>query len=165
MIKPHCPEIGIRKENVRRRPARRVRPTSYVLIKKYLRQQQTRSKSRRSPNHEHITRRQGGWPVPDSGYRRQRMLSGGSGLTSQVRGHEDITPWRSVDKMTSRNDGAMVIHYRAHYDEQGEANKVVMVGIMPCTISSEVHVNGQCVTQWEGKGATDAREEPVQKRT
>jgi hypothetical protein len=35
MIKPHNLEIGMWKENVLRKPAKRVKPTSAILIKKY----------------------------------------------------------------------------------------------------------------------------------
>jgi hypothetical protein len=35
MIKPHNPEIVMWKENVQRKPARRVKPTSAMLIEKY----------------------------------------------------------------------------------------------------------------------------------
>jgi cytidylate kinase len=38
MIKPHNPEIGVWKENVLRKPAKRVKPTSAMLIEKYQRQ-------------------------------------------------------------------------------------------------------------------------------
>jgi hypothetical protein len=34
MIKPHNPEIGVWKENVQRKPAKRVKPTSAMLIEK-----------------------------------------------------------------------------------------------------------------------------------
>jgi hypothetical protein len=43
MIKPHSPEVGVWKENLGRRPVRRVNPTSSMLIDKYVRQQQTRN--------------------------------------------------------------------------------------------------------------------------
>jgi hypothetical protein len=35
MIKPHEPEIGMWKENVQRKPAKRVKPTMAMLIEKY----------------------------------------------------------------------------------------------------------------------------------
>jgi hypothetical protein len=35
MIKPHNPEIGVQKENVQRKPAKRVKPTLAMLIEKY----------------------------------------------------------------------------------------------------------------------------------
>jgi hypothetical protein len=35
MIKPHNPEIGMWKENVQRKPAKRVKPMSVMLIEKY----------------------------------------------------------------------------------------------------------------------------------
>jgi hypothetical protein len=35
MIKPHNPEIGVWKENVLSKPAKRVKAMSAVLIKKY----------------------------------------------------------------------------------------------------------------------------------
>jgi hypothetical protein len=35
MIKPHNPEIGVCKENVQRKPAKRVKPMSALLIEKY----------------------------------------------------------------------------------------------------------------------------------
>jgi hypothetical protein len=38
MIKPHNPKIGVWKENDQRKPAKRVKPTSAMLIKKYQRQ-------------------------------------------------------------------------------------------------------------------------------
>jgi hypothetical protein len=37
MIKSHNPEIGMWKENVMRKPAKRVKPTSAMLIEKYQR--------------------------------------------------------------------------------------------------------------------------------
>jgi hypothetical protein len=37
MIKPHNPEIGVWKENVQRKPAKRVKPTLAMLIEKYQR--------------------------------------------------------------------------------------------------------------------------------
>jgi hypothetical protein len=38
MIEPHNSEIGVWKENVLRKPAKRVKPTSAMLIEKYQRQ-------------------------------------------------------------------------------------------------------------------------------
>jgi hypothetical protein len=38
MIKPHNPEIGVWKENILQKPARRVKPMSAMLIEKYQRQ-------------------------------------------------------------------------------------------------------------------------------
>jgi hypothetical protein len=38
MIKPHNPEIGVWKENVQRKPAKRAKPTSAMLMEKYQRQ-------------------------------------------------------------------------------------------------------------------------------
>ena len=38
MIKPRNPEVETWKENVRRRPAHRVKPNSSMLIEKYMRQ-------------------------------------------------------------------------------------------------------------------------------
>jgi hypothetical protein len=38
MIKPHNLEIGVWKENVLRKPTKRVKPTSAMLIEKYQRQ-------------------------------------------------------------------------------------------------------------------------------
>jgi hypothetical protein len=35
MIKPHNPEVGMWKEDVQRKPAKRVKPTSAMLIEKY----------------------------------------------------------------------------------------------------------------------------------
>jgi hypothetical protein len=35
MIKPHNPEIGVRKENVPQKPSKTVKPTSTMLIEKY----------------------------------------------------------------------------------------------------------------------------------
>jgi hypothetical protein len=40
MIKPRNPEPGVSKENVRREPVRRIKPTSSMLIEKYVRHQQ-----------------------------------------------------------------------------------------------------------------------------
>jgi hypothetical protein len=37
MIKPHNPEVGVWKENMLRKPANRVKPTSAMLIEKYQR--------------------------------------------------------------------------------------------------------------------------------
>jgi hypothetical protein len=38
MIKPHNPKISVWKENMQRKPAKRVKPTSAMLIEKYQRQ-------------------------------------------------------------------------------------------------------------------------------
>jgi hypothetical protein len=38
MTRPHNPEIGVWKENVQRKPTKRVEPTSAMLIEKYQRQ-------------------------------------------------------------------------------------------------------------------------------
>jgi hypothetical protein len=38
MIKPHNPEIGVWKENVQRKPTKRVKPTLAMLIEKYQQQ-------------------------------------------------------------------------------------------------------------------------------
>jgi hypothetical protein len=38
MIRPHNPEIGVWKENVQRKLAKKVEPTSALLIEKYQRQ-------------------------------------------------------------------------------------------------------------------------------
>jgi hypothetical protein len=38
MIKPHNPEIGVWKENMQRKLAKSVKPTSAMLIEKYQRQ-------------------------------------------------------------------------------------------------------------------------------
>jgi hypothetical protein len=35
MSRPHNPEVGVWKENVQRKPAKRVKPTLAILIKKY----------------------------------------------------------------------------------------------------------------------------------
>jgi hypothetical protein len=35
MIKPHNPKVGVWKENMLRKPAKRVQPTSAMLIEKY----------------------------------------------------------------------------------------------------------------------------------
>jgi hypothetical protein len=40
MVKPHNPEEEVWKENYAKRPVRRVKPTSSMLIEKYMRQQQ-----------------------------------------------------------------------------------------------------------------------------
>jgi hypothetical protein len=37
MIKPHNPKIGVWKENMLRKPTKRVKPTSSMLIEKYQR--------------------------------------------------------------------------------------------------------------------------------
>jgi hypothetical protein len=39
MIKPQNPEVGTWKENVNRRPVRKIKPTSDMLIEKYLKRQ------------------------------------------------------------------------------------------------------------------------------
>jgi hypothetical protein len=40
MIKPHNPEVGVWKENMQRKPAKKVKPTSAMLNEKYKRQQE-----------------------------------------------------------------------------------------------------------------------------
>jgi hypothetical protein len=38
MIKPHNPKVGVWKKNVQRKPAKKIKPTSAMLIEKYQRQ-------------------------------------------------------------------------------------------------------------------------------
>jgi hypothetical protein len=40
MIKSHNPEVGVWKENVQRKPAKKVKPMSAMLIEKYQCQQE-----------------------------------------------------------------------------------------------------------------------------
>jgi hypothetical protein len=53
MLKPRSLEIGVWKENTARKPARRIKPTSSMLIEKYARQQQLAQVNNRgrSPRH------------------------------------------------------------------------------------------------------------------
>jgi hypothetical protein len=43
MIKPRSLEVGVWKENMMRKPAQKIRPTSSMLIDKYTRKQQRRA--------------------------------------------------------------------------------------------------------------------------
>jgi hypothetical protein len=65
MIKPRSPEVVVWKENTVRKPAWKVKPTSSMLINKYMRRQQWRAsrqvngiKRTRSPSYHHAYNKQ-----------------------------------------------------------------------------------------------------------
>jgi hypothetical protein len=45
MIKPHNPEVGVWKENTLRKPEQRVKPTTDMLMEKYVRQRQEQARA------------------------------------------------------------------------------------------------------------------------
>jgi hypothetical protein len=153
IIKPWSPEVGVWKENVRRAPARRIKPTSNMLIDKYLRQQEERRR------HQGIrgAKRQRTADVRDRSYapgsqswhaqQRTAVYQTAARLTGMTRvtGHSPIGNGLCLDKLTERGSDTILLcgeeSSRAHNRAQ-VAEHVMMVGDWPCRLSSKIHMNG-----------------------
>jgi hypothetical protein len=142
MIKHHSLEVGVWKGNRSRRPTRKERPSSSMLIKKYIRQQQMdrgrwlERKRRRSLLPQFHSERQG--------CSHSRTPPGKSWTTgnktwvcaNMVRQHSDNVPHEEPDEGTQ---------------------EVILIGSVPCRISSELHVDGKWVAGSKVAAQTHAR--------
>jgi hypothetical protein len=118
MIKPKNLEEGVWKENTYRGPARKVRPTSSMLIKKYKRQQQGKRgwsglKRNRSPGFG--SRMIGVGYLGSSDYHQRQvqryMIQGGFELARVPRdtlGGEHV-PWKNMENARERRSDTIVL--------------------------------------------------------
>jgi hypothetical protein len=167
MIKPHNPEVGTWKENVRRKPERSVRPTSSMLKEKYVMQQQQQRglqsylgwyKRERSPGYHNVrygARRPHAWRVQRLLYRNLiwRTPHAENLAEAQVRGNP-TSGGRQDEPKTRESDAILFCGEEENPSgvTKSRANSYVLVGSVLCKISSEVHMDGRrVVTQARGK--------------
>jgi hypothetical protein len=154
MINPYNLEISVWKENVLQKPAKRVKPTSAMLIEKYQRQldedwnyRVTRGiewdrffEARNRPH------QQGPWCIGEP--RRRRM--------QHSTDWEPGIKWnpRFADRSGSGNPDHRVNHPDVLRDEGGWSRRleqieehIVMVGSWPCKVSFEIHIIGQRISE------------------
>jgi hypothetical protein len=93
MIKPQNPEPGMWKENTRRDPAWRIKPTSSLLIEKYLRQQR-----------QHGMHRQGG-SIKRRVSPRRLHAKVGYGYVNRQPGYDEPTGVRSLGNLRQQRAG------------------------------------------------------------
>jgi hypothetical protein len=139
MIKPHNPEIGVWKENMLRKPAKRVKPTSAMLIEKYQWQleedrryritrgiKQDRFFEARNRPDQREPRR-----TEES---RRRLVQYSSDQAPDRSGSGNLDHCNCPDVLCKEEEPSR---------EQEQVKKhFVMVGSWPCMVSSEVHING-----------------------
>jgi hypothetical protein len=148
MIKPHNPEIGMLKENMLWKPAKRVKPTSAMLIEKYLLQLE-----------------EDRWYRVTRGIKWDRFFEARNQLDQQEPRciEESWKRWAqpSIDQAPKVRQNAWVTDRLGSGNpdhcncpnvlckeeepsrEQEQVKKnVVMVGSWPCMMSSVVHING-----------------------
>jgi hypothetical protein len=136
MMKPHNPEIGMWKENVLWKLAKRVKPTSAMLIEKYQQQLEENWRYR-------VTR----------GFKRDRFCEARTKPDQQeLRCIEES--WRRLAQHSTDRSGSGNLDHRVNHPdvlrkeeelswEQEQVKKhIVMVGSWLCMVSSEVHING-----------------------
>jgi hypothetical protein len=150
MIKPHNPEVGIWKENVQKKLASKVKPTSVMLIEKYQRQLEEDRRYRvarlikwdrffEAQNRSDLPRSRHAW-----GHQRRIMQH----AMDRAHGIRQIT--RFADRAGSDNLDRRVNHANVLHSGEGPSSRkqeqteehVVMVGSRPCRVSSKIHING-----------------------
>jgi hypothetical protein len=148
MIKPHNPKIGVWKENMLQKPAKRVKPMSAMLIQKYQWQMEEDRRYR-------VTQ----------GIKWDRFFEARNRLDQQAprRTEESWTrmaqhsiDWeariRQNPRFADRSDSSNLDCHVNRPDvlHDGELSRrpdqteehVMMVGAWPCKVSSEIHING-----------------------
>jgi hypothetical protein len=161
MIKPHNPEIGVWKENVLQKLAKRVKPTSSMLIEKYqqLLEEDLRYWVTRGIKWDSFFKAQNRldqWEPRHTKEPRRRMVHHYMDQEPRIRQNPRFTnesgssnPDRCVNRPDVLRDG----EESSRRPEQTEEH-VVMVGLWPCKVSSEVHINERRVSEpiWIDKG-------------
>jgi hypothetical protein len=149
MIKPHNPEIGVWKENVQRKPAKRVKPTSAMLIEKYQRQleEDRRYRVARGIKWDRFfvaQNRSDMQAMQSGGEPRRRMALYSTYQEPRIRQNTWFTersgsgsPDHRVSHLDVLRDGEEL----SQRPEQTEEH-VVVVGSWPCKVSSKIHING-----------------------
>jgi hypothetical protein len=142
MIKPNNPKIGVWKENMQRKPAKRVKPTSAMQLEEDRRYRVAREIKHdiffEAQNKSNVQETQhGGGPQRrmaqhsidwEPGMRQNPRFTDRSGL-----GNPDHRVNRP-DLMRDREESSRRL-------EQTEKH-IVMVGSWPCKVSYEIHING-----------------------
>jgi hypothetical protein len=177
MIKPHNPEVGVWKENMQKKLAKKVKPTPATLIKKYQCQQEEdrRYHVTRGIKHDRffeVQNRSNQQETQRAWEFRRRMTQHTMDQAPEIR---QIT--RFADRSGSGNPNRCITHVdvlhggeRSSTQKQEQTDKhVMMVGSWPCRVSSEVHINGRRVSDpvCEDKGkavATGQEDEKDPKR-
>jgi hypothetical protein len=165
MMKPKRPEAGVWKENIYRKPAKKVKSMSSMLIEKYVRQQQEREqprwsghKRRWSPDFSDERTGMKCFRNPGKGWQPAWSYSAptrGYGAPSRfqpawvVRGTREGNPVNQeyVDSMNQHGGSATLLCGGEGSQSRNcmpEEDNSVMVGSIICRVSSEVHVNGRC---------------------
>jgi hypothetical protein len=150
MIKPHNPEVGMRKENMQRKPTRKEKPTSVMLIKKYQRQleEDRRYRVAQGIKWDRFFEAWNRLDLPGSQFAWEPWRRIMQHATDRALGIRQITQF--ADRVGSDNPGrwvnrANVLHGgegpSSHKKEQTEEH-VMMVGSWPYRVSSEIHING-----------------------
>jgi hypothetical protein len=138
------------KENVQRKPTRKVKPTSAMLIEKYQRrlEEDIRYQVARGIKRDRFFKAQNRSDLPRSWRAwepRRRIMQHAMDPAPGIR---QIT--RFADRVGLDNPNRWVNHANmlcggegpsSHKQEQTEEH-VVMVGSWPCRVSSEIHING-----------------------
>jgi hypothetical protein len=133
MIKPRSLEVGVWKENTLKRPRRRVRPTSDMLMHKYVRQWQERARARVSE----VKR-------PRSPCYGQKQWFRYDLRATAWQGPENMQAWPRV-----RARDARLFYGRARGSrrelsgrllEDRRDGDVVMIGSVPCKLQYEIYV-------------------------
>jgi hypothetical protein len=154
MIKPHNPEVGIWKEDMQRKSARMVKPTSAMLIEKYQWQLEG-DRSYRVAQGIKRDRFFEAWNRPDlprswCAWEPQMRIM--EHAMDQAPGIRQIT--RFADRVGSNNPDRWVNHANVLHGGEGPSSckqeqteeHVVMVGSWPCKVSFEIHINGQRIS-------------------
>jgi hypothetical protein len=149
MIKPHNSEIGMWKENVQRKLAKRVKPMSAMLIEKY---QQQLEEDRRYRVTQGIK-----WDRFFEARNRsnlQETRHGGGPQRRTVHHSTDREPEIRQNLQFTDRSGSGNLDCRVNYPDMlrgGEESSqrpkqtkdhVTMVGSWSCNVSSEIHING-----------------------
>jgi hypothetical protein len=149
MIKPHNLEIGVWKENVLRKPAKRIKPMSAMFIKKYERQLEEDRRYQVTGGIK-LDRFFEAWNRPDqqgprhTGEHRRRVVQHSTDREPGIRQNPQFAYWSGSGNPDCRVNHPDVLRNgeeSSRRSEQAEEH-IMMVGSCPCKVSSKIHVNG-----------------------
>jgi hypothetical protein len=161
MIKPHNTEIGVWK-NVQWKLAKRVKPTSAMLIEKYQRQleEYQRYWVTRGIKRDIFFEAQNRSDQPEprrTEESRRRLVQQSMDQVPGVRQNARVTDQSGLGNLNHCNRPDMLRKEEEPSQEQEQVKKhVMMVGSWPCTVSSEVQINGRCVSELARKDNSKA---------
>jgi co-chaperonin GroES (HSP10) len=148
MIKPHNAEIGVCKENVLWKPAKRVKPTSTILIEKYQRQLEEDQRYRvtqwiKWDRFFEARNRPDQWRPRHTGEPQRRTVQHFTdrepGIGKNPR-FADRSGSGNPDRHVNRPDVLCDKEELSQRLEQAKEH-IMMVDSWPCKVSSEVHIN------------------------